>query len=120
MLSFLPSLSKNSDAFALFVTEKYEYKDSKGVLSKDIKKKIDLFLKLLKSKHQKDVINSLDISDKKKCFVIKIKNKYENYYFEEIGGSFFTYIKNCKTINAIDIYADSIRENKDKIPKIFS
>ena len=107
MLSFSASLSQNSNAFALFVNEKYEYKDSKGVLSKDIKKRVDLFIKSLKSKNQKDTINSLDISDKKKCFIIKIKNKYENYYFEEIGGSFFTHIKNNKTINMIDIYVDS-------------
>jgi len=120
MLSFSTGLSQNSDAFALFVTEKYEYKDTKGVLSKDTKKKIDLFLKSLESKKTKDTINSLDISDKKKCFVIKVKNKYENYYFEEIGGSFFTHIKNCKTINAIDIYADSLKDSKDNIPKIFS
>ena len=36
MLSFTASLSPNSTAFALFVTEKYDYKDAKGILSKDI------------------------------------------------------------------------------------
>ena len=96
MLSFTASLSSNSSAFAIFVNEKYDYKDAKGILSKDISKKIDLFLKSLKAKNQKDEISSLDLSDKKKCFIIKVKNKYENYYFEEIGGSFFTYIKNFK------------------------
>ena len=120
MLSFTPSLSSNSDAFALFVNEKYEYKDEKGVLSKEIRKKIDLFLKSLKSKNQNDEINSLDISDKKKCFIIKTKKKYKNYYFEEIGGSFFTYIKNYKTISLIDIYADSLHENKNSLSKSFS
>ena len=120
MLSFTASLSPNSTAFALFVTEKYDYKDAKGILSKDITKKIDLFLKSLKEKKQKDEISSLDISEKKKCFIIKIKNKFENYYFEELGGSFFTYIKNYKTINSVDIYADSLNENKDKLSKLFS
>jgi|TARA_B110000438_G_scaffold291974_1_gene329654 leucyl aminopeptidase len=120
MLSFFTSLSTNSNAFALFVSEKYDYKDPKGVLSKDIRKKVDLFLKLLKSNKQKEEISSLDISDKKKCFIIKIKNKYENYYFEEMGGSFFTYIKQYKTINSVDIYADSLNESKDKLSKVFS
>ena len=120
MLSFTASLSPNSTAFALFVTEKYDYKDAKGILSKDITKKIDLFLKSLKEKKQKGEISSLDISEKKKCFIIKIKNKFENYYFEELGGSFFTYIKNYKTINSVDIYADSLNENKDKLSKLFS
>ena len=99
MLSFTPSLSQNSQAFALFVNEKYEYKDTKAVISKDIKKKINSFLKLLKNNGHKDEISSLDISDKKKCFIINVKSKYKNYYFEEIGGSFFTHIKNYKTIN---------------------
>ena len=53
MLSFASSLSPNSTAFALFVNEKYEYKDAKGILSKDISKKIDSFLKSLKAKNQK-------------------------------------------------------------------
>ena len=120
MLSFAATLSPNSTAFALFVTEKYDYKDAKGILSKEISRKINLFLKSLKAKNHKDEISSLDISDKKKCFIIKVKNKYENYYFEELGGSFSTYIKNFKTINSVDIYADSLDENKDKLSKIFS
>ncbi len=94
MLSFTASLRPNSNAIALFVTEKYEYKDTGGILSKDLSKKIDLFLKSLKTKNQEEAINALDISDKKKCFIIKIKKKHQNYYFEEIGGSFYTYIKN--------------------------
>ena len=93
MLSFMSSLREDSDSFAIFVTEKYEYKDSKGILSKDISKKVDLFLKSLKAKKQKEEVSSLDISDKKKCFIIKVNDKYNNNYFEEIGGSFFTCIK---------------------------
>ena len=119
MLSFSTNLSPNNTAFALFVNEKYDYKDSKGILSEDVRKKVDLFIKSLRKKNQKDEISSLDISDKKKCFVIKVKKKYENYYFVELGGSFFTYIKNYKTINSVDIYADSLNENKEYLSKIF-
>ena len=77
MLSFKPSLSQNSDAFAIFVNEKNEYEDSKDILSKDIRKKIDSFLKTLKSKNQKEEISSFDISDKMKCFIIKVKSNTE-------------------------------------------
>ena len=120
MLSFTPSLSQNSSSFALFVSEKYDYKDPKKIIPKEISKKIDLFLKSLKEKREKDEISSLDISDKKKCFIIKVKNSYKNYYFEEVGGSFFTYTKNYKNINVIDIYADSLNVSKDKFSKLFS
>ena len=80
MLSFASSLSPNSDAFVLFVTEKYDYKDKNAIFAKELVKKIDSFLKSLKAKNKTEAINSIDISDKKKCFVIQIKNKYENYY----------------------------------------
>ena len=55
MLSFIPSSSPNSNAFALFVSETYEYKDLKGVLTDDIKKKVDLFLKALKARNEKEL-----------------------------------------------------------------
>ena len=63
MLSFISSLRAESDSFAIFVTEKYEYKDSKKILSKDISKKINLFLSSLKTRKEKEEISSLDISD---------------------------------------------------------
>jgi len=120
MLSFTPSLSPNSTAFALFVNEKYAYRDTRGILTKDIENKINLFIKNLKAKNHKEEVSSFDLSEKKKCFIIMVKNKYENSYFEELGGSFFTNIKNFKTINSIDIYADSLVENSDKLSKLFS
>ena len=120
MLSFISSLRAESDSFAIFVTEKYEYKDSKKILSKDISKKINLFLSSLKTRKEKEEISSLDISDKKKVFIIKVKNKYHNNYFEEVGGSFFTYIKKHQTVSSVDIYADSLSEEKNKLTKIFS
>ena len=39
MLSFTTSFSQNSNAFVLFVDEKYEYADKKRILSVDISKK---------------------------------------------------------------------------------
>ena len=120
MLSFASGLSGDSKAFVVFVTEKYEYKDKNHILSKNIAEKIDSFLKSLKIKNEDEEINSLDISDQKKCFIIKVKNKHEKYYFEEIGGTFFTYVKKFKNIDSLDIYADSLNENKDKLVKFFS
>ena len=93
MLSFTSSLSRDSEAFAIFVTEKYDFKDKNGILSKDIVHKINSFLETFRKKNKEEEISSLDISNNKKCFIIKVKNKYENYYPEEIGGTFFSYIK---------------------------
>ena len=120
MLSFASGLSPNSDAFAIFVTEKYEYKDENNLLSKDVAHKVNLFLKSLKAKNKGEEINSVDISSQKKCFIIKVKNNHNNSYFEEIGGIFFTYIKRFKNINSVDIYADSLNEKKDNLIKFFS
>jgi len=120
MLSFSTSFSQNSNAFALFITEKYEYRDTKGLISGDISKKINLFIKLLKTKKDAEEINSLDISDKNKCFVIKVKNKPENYYYEELGAKFLTHVKRYKHINSINIYADSLSESKDRLNKYFA
>ena len=44
MLSFTSSLSRDSEAFAIFVTEKSGYKDKKDVLSNSAVKKINSFL----------------------------------------------------------------------------
>jgi len=46
MLSFTSGLDPDSGAFAIFVTEKYEYKDKKNILSNDAVKKINSFLML--------------------------------------------------------------------------
>ena len=120
MLSFASGLSPDSDAFAIFVTEKYELKDESDLLSKDVVQKVNLLLKSLKLKNQGEEINSFDISSQKKCFIIKVKNKRNNSYFEEIGGMFFTNIKKFKNINLVDIYADSLNEKKDNLIKFFS
>ena len=81
MLSFTRSLNRNYAGLVVFVTEKYDYKDINNLLSKDLAKKIDSFLKILKAKNKKDEISSIDISEEKKCFIIKVKNKHENFYF---------------------------------------
>ena len=73
MLSFTSSLGSDSEAFAIFVNEKFHFEDRKNVLSKEVSKKINSYLGTLKDKKSEEEISSLDISDKQKCFIIKVK-----------------------------------------------
>jgi len=120
MLSFTSNLNPKSDAFAIFVTEKYAYKNKNNILSNRVIQKINSFLKVLKVKNKEEEISSFDIADQQKCFIIKVKNKYENYYPEEIGGMFFSQLKKLKIINTIDLYSDSLNQDKEKLAKFFS
>ena len=76
MLSFASSLSSDNEAFAIFVNDKFHFKDRKNVLPKEVKNKINSYLSTLKDKKSEEEISSFDISGKQKCFVIKIKKKY--------------------------------------------
>jgi leucyl aminopeptidase len=120
MLSFTSSLSLSSDAFAIFVTEKYGYKDKKDILPVDTVKKINSFISVLRVKKKKEDINSFDISNRQKCFIIKVKHKYENSTHQESGGAFFSYLKKFKDIQKIDLYPDSLELDKDKLVRFFS
>ena len=120
MLSFTSSLGDAERALVLFVNEKWHYRDKNRILSKEQSKKIDSFLKVLKTKKNEEYIFSFDISDKQKCFVIKVKNKFESYWPQESGGSFFSYIKKNKDINKINIYVDSLDFETDKLVDFFS
>ena len=120
MLSFTSSLSSDSEALVIFVNEKYAYKDRRGILSKDISQKINSYLAALKGKKEEDDISSFDISNKKKCFIIRVKNKYESYSPQEKGGSFFTHIKQYKKINKVDVYVDSLDFDFTKLVSFFS
>ena len=115
MLSFASSLSSDNEAFAIFVNEKFHFEDRKNVLSKDAINKINSYLDTLKDKKSEEEISSLDISGKQKCFIIKVKKKYETYYPEEKGGIFYSYLKNFKSIKKIDIYIDSLDLEKEEI-----
>ena len=55
MLSFTSSLSLSSDAFVIFVTEKYDYKDKKDILPADTVKKINSFISVLKVRKKKKI-----------------------------------------------------------------
>ena len=120
MLSFISGLSPNSEAFAILVNEKYAYKNTKSILPNDAVKKINTFVSLLKEKKTKEDISSFDITEKQKCFIIKVKTKYNSYIPQESGGNFFSYLKKIKDINNIDLYPDSLDFDKEKLVSFFS
>ena len=120
MLSFISSLSPNSEAFAILVNEKYAYKNTKSILPNDVVKKIDSFVSLLKEKKTKEDISSFDITEKQKCFIIKIKDKFESYWPQELGGGFYSYLKKFREINNVDFYPDSLDFEKGKLVSFFS
>ena len=115
MLSFTSSLGSDNEAFAIFVNEGYHFEDKNNVLSKEINSKINSYLSVLKNKKSEEKISSFDISSKQKCFVIKIKKKYESHYPEAKGGIFYSYLKNFKSIKKIDLFVDSLDLEKEKI-----
>jgi len=120
MASFTRSLSPESDAVAIFVNEKYAFKDKKGILSKDITTKINSFIKVLKNKKKDEEILSFDISDKQKCFIVKVKSKYESYFPEECGGRFFSHLKKVEDLKTIDLYIDTLDFDNKKLINFFS
>ena len=120
MLSFTSSLGGDQKSFVIFVSEKHEYSKNSNILPKKLVQKINDFLKILKTKKQEDNLNSFDISLKQKCFIIKVKSKHEDYYPQESGGTFFTYLKKFKNASDIIFYADSLSFDKEKLVKFFS
>ena len=120
MLSFTSSLSPHSDAFVIFVTEKYAYKDKRHILSSNKVQKINSFLSVLKTKNKDEEISSFDISEKQKCFIIKVKSKFTSYWPQENGGNFFSHIKKFKGIKKIDLYPESLDFDNEKLASFFS
>ncbi len=120
MASFTSSLSPDADALAMFVDEKYNFNDKKHILPKDLNQKINSFIRVLKVKKKNEEIISFDISDKQKCFIVKIKSKYESFFPEEIGGGFLSHLKKIKDLNKVDLYIDSLNFDKHKLVNFFS
>ena len=120
MLSFTSSLSPHSDAFVIFVTEKYAYKDKRHILSSNKVQKINSFLSVLKTKNKDEEISSFDISEKQKCFIIKVKSKFTSYWPQENGGNLFFHKKKFKGIKKIDLYPESLDFDNEKLTNFFS
>ncbi len=120
MLSFTSSLSPDSEALVVFVTEKREFKDRKVAIPDSTIQKINSFLKEEKLKKEEQDINFFEISNKQKCFIIKVKNKFSGYWPQENGGNFFSYIKKFKDIKKIDFYPDSLNLDGNSLVSFFS
>jgi len=120
MVNFTSSLSSNSDGFVIFVSEKQEYRDENNIFSKNISQKIDSFIDTLKTRKNNDDINSFDISNLQKCFIVKLNDKKENNYSQEKGADFFVYLKKVKNIKKIQFCIDTTNINKEKKSKFFS
>ena len=76
--------------------------------------KINSFLRLIKKKRKDEEVSSFDISEKQKCFIIKVKNKYKSFFPQESGGGLFSYIKKFKNIKKVYFYLDSLDFDKTK------
>ena len=85
MLSFASNLRPHTDAFVVFVTEKYDYKDKRHILPSNTVQKINSFLRELKLKKKEEDISSIDISNQQKCFcshgltfqLLQLKNQHQ-------------------------------------------
>ena len=120
MLSFTSKLSPDTEALAIFVNENYDYKDKNHVLLNGMDQRINSYLSVLKAKKKKEDISSFDISDKKKCFIIKVKKQFGSYWPQESGGSFFSCLKKLQDMKTVDLYPDSLDFDKDKLVSFFS
>ena len=120
MLSFASSLGPNIQAITIFVNEKYDYRSKKGILSSSVVQKINSFISTLKVEKDKEDISSFDISNQQKCFIIKIRKKNEDHYFQEIGGTFYSELKKFKHIKNIYFYVDSLDFDKENLAVSFS
>ena len=120
MLSFTSSLGPECEAFVIFVSEKYRYKDKKDILPNHLVQKINSFLNVLKAKKKGEEISSFDISTSQKCIVIKVKNKYEEYFPQEIGGSLYSYIQKIKNIKKLEFHQETLDLEKENSIRFFS
>jgi len=120
MLSFKANLSQDTECLVIFVNEKYNFIDKKGVLNKVMAQKINSYLKGVKTKKEQEGIWSFDLNEKKICFVIKIKNNYESYSPQEKGGSFFSHLKQYKKVSKIDFFPDTLDFDNEKLISFFS
>ena len=120
MLSFTSSLGAEIESFVIFINENHEYKDNTNSIPKSISQKINSFLRVLKSKRKNELISSIDITDKQKCFIFKIKKNYKSYYPQESGGEFFSHLKKYESIKDVVFLIDTADLNKEKSSEFFS
>ena len=97
-MSIVVSYKKNSPEVKLgnlifFVNEKYNLSPVKKYLTKN---EYGLFEDIFKSKNLSEKITIIDLSSKKKIFLISIKSNISSSQIENLGAEFFNYIKGIK------------------------
>ena len=104
-ISYKKNLSKvNFGNFIFFVDEKYTLSD----LSKFFTKNDNKFIgDVLKSQNLSKKIISLDLSSKKKIFLISLKKNIKSSEVENLGARFFDYLKDVKQTEFL-INSDSV------------
>jgi len=120
MLSFTSGLGPEIESFVVFISESHEYRKRNGIIPSNVTQKIDSYIKVLKTKRKNEIFSSIDISDKQKCFIVKIKKNYESSYPQESGGEFFSYLKKFQSISNVVFFIDSSLLEKEKSNDFFS
>ena len=73
MLLFCNKLDLKSSSLTIFLDKDCKFKDPGNHIDNSVKNKINNFIKEIKSKKKNELIYSFDISEKNKCYLIKIK-----------------------------------------------
>ena len=98
-ISYKKSLPKSKFGnFIFFVDEKYTLLEPK----KHFNKSENEFIRdILKSQNLSKTILSIDLSSKKKIFLISVKKNISSSQVENLGAEFFNYLKDLKQKNFI-------------------
>ena len=102
---------KQGETLTFFLNEKFDFRVDSKIFSAQILDKIQVYLKNLKSKKNKEKIISFDISEKNKVLFIVVKQKLVSNNFEELGANFYSFVK-ANTINKINLYTDILKSIK--------
>jgi len=102
---------KEGEVLTFFLNENLDFKVESKAFSAQTLNKIQVYLKNLKLKKQKEKIISFDISEKNKVLFIIVKEKLISTNFEELGANFYSFIKTNK-IDKVNLYADTLKSFK--------
>ena len=88
---------KQGETLTFLLNENLDLKVENQIFSKQILNKINVFLKNLKSKKNKEKIINFDISEKNRALFIVVKDKLLSNDFEKMGANFFSYVTFIQT-----------------------
>lgn len=115
MLLFCNKLDLKSSSLTIFLDKDCKFKDPGNHIDNSVKNKINNFIKEIKSKKKNELIYSFDISEKNKCYLIKIKEDKNSLSPEQLGGQFFSYIASLKNDSRIELYSESYNKKSETV-----